>query len=654
MRVSWIFCFLVMIGNQLNACSSANNSVVDRGADASGKDDGALGISKAAGIQKTAEHEVWVDCDGEDGSGTQKSKFNNLFSAQREVRERLKNESRRGHVYVNVVGTCRLTQPLVIGEADSGTSTSQVIWRGEARPGTASSRWARILGSSRVTFDRTTEPGKSMWEAIIPPEGINGRDLYITTGVEGQLGMRAFRRAMNARSPEFKLDGKRFLNVGRDTTCSTAMSPFKLLPDRTGTGGAETLTVASGTKVPAGTQLVLMRAFGMERFPVSDFLIPSRNPQKQFAEKGLEIPIQERVRDVVCSDPYSGWGTKAPPWTAWFENLANKDFMDQPGEWALHGGKALYISESNRDPRFGELAHQKNLISFDGAKYVTFMDFEMGFTTWYNNYAYKAYRQTSTRTFRRDEAPRFESEPAAIQLKNSNNITIQKNAFRHLGGSGIQLVEGSNSNVIIGNLMLDVGITAIEVDARAEVMARGNQTLVDKKRFIEKAASNNDNISNNFIAKTGEKDWGGMGVLIGFAQDLNIMNNKILKTSYAGISSSGTLRNCWTPEAFDPNEDCWNRKNIKIEKNRVEQAMARSSDGGAIYVNGQQPGTTVINNIIIMDNLSNDPDGHFVTGLYFDTGSTGITAMSNKIPDPLGKGIHFNRYANDSVTENAV
>lgn len=381
-----------------------------------------------------------------------------------------------------------------------------------------------------------------------------------------------------------------------------------------------------------GASLVFMRTFGMGRLPTL--------PHSQNARR--IVPVYPWALAAYCEGGL--WNASRVPWIGWFENLRDTTYLDEDGEWARNGPNLLYQPRRGDAP-VAELARLPTLIRLQGARDIEIRNFELAFTAWDNDIAYDAARHVSTHLYRPDATGgEFIGKPAAIETLHTTRVRIVGNGLRHLGGTGIALIEGTRNSLVEGNLILDAGVNGIEVDSRAELLARGNLL---GGTTMGPASSEQDVIENNLLARIGEKDWVGIGIRIGFTKDLVVRNNEISQSSYSAISSGGTLRNCWRASmgAADPSPtiDCWNRAGTLIESNVIDRPMARSIDGAAIYVNGQQPGTYVRNNVIRnMPLLEDEEGGAIVTALYFDTGSTGMVVRFNAIPDPDGAGVFFN------------
>ncbi len=145
----------------------------------------------------------------------------------------------------------------------------------------------------------------------------------------------------------------------------------------------------------------------------------------------------------------------------------------------------------------------------------------------------------------------------------------------------------------------------------------------DRKPLGERGICKNIAFKNNYIARTGTVHCQSPAVLVYYSEAAEIEHNEIYDASYTGISLGwGWLATINTTA-----------KNNKIRYNKIDTFTQQASDGGGIYLLGNQSNTVVYGNYI-------KNQGNWVAGLYFDEGSVGITAEKNVIQN-CANTLHF-------------
>lgn len=122
-------------------------------------------------------------------------------------------------------------------------------------------------------------------------------------------------------------------------------------------------------------------------------------------------------------------------------------------------------------------------------------------------------------------------------------------------------------------------------------------------------------ISNNYITRVAELNWGSPGVHGYFTEGCNITHNEIWDLPYSAVCMGWGWNNYLDMTACRDN---------RINYNKLHDAMQRCLDGGGIYTLGRQPNSTQIGNHTY--NMPN-PLGAF----YTDTGTSYYTFRDNVI-----------------------
>lgn len=119
-------------------------------------------------------------------------------------------------------------------------------------------------------------------------------------------------------------------------------------------------------------------------------------------------------------------------------------------------------------------------------------------------------------------------------------------------------------------------------------------------------------VSNNLFERCAQQLWNTYPIWINFTYNVDVLHNEIYDAPYSGISIG------W---GWDRWPNVLVGKNT-IANNRIDNVMRYVNDGGGIYIFGKQWGTVLRENYIT--NVFN-----LEAGLYFDNGTTGVTANDN-------------------------
>jgi hypothetical protein len=190
--------------------------------------------------------------------------------------------------------------------------------------------------------------------------------------------------------------------------------------------------------------------------------------------------------------------------------------------------------------------------------------------------------------------------PGNVVFSGTSGLQLLGNTFEHLGAAGLQLSSASDS-VVRGNVVTDTSGNGIEIgDGTGVSLPSGNT------------------IDNNWVHHVAVDYGGGVGIFQGYATGDTIAHNQVNDVPYSGISSNwGWGR---TPTFSSGN---------KILNNLVFDHMQQHSDGGGIYVLGQE-GTSLATGLTISGNVVRNGNsaggGH---AIYTDGGSQYITMTGN-------------------------
>lgn len=201
--------------------------------------------------------------------------------------------------------------------------------------------------------------------------------------------------------------------------------------------------------------------------------------------------------------------------------------------------------------------------------------------------------------------------PGNVVFDHTSGLRITGSTFQHLGAAGLQLGRNTTGSVIQGNVFTDISANGLEI---------GNGTDADPADTSLLPSDNT--IADNWVHDVAVQYTGGVGIFQGYARDDVIEHNQVNDVPYSGISSNwGWGR---TPTKTQGN---------KILDNLVFDAMQQRSDGGDIYVLGQE-GDSLADGLLISGNVvrnGNSADGGHA--IYTDGGSQYITMTGNAMFD---------------------
>lgn len=209
--------------------------------------------------------------------------------------------------------------------------------------------------------------------------------------------------------------------------------------------------------------------------------------------------------------------------------------------------------------------------------------------------------------------------PAAVTVSRGDDITFTDDTFEHLGGTAVDLADGTQGSGVYSSLITDTaggGVYAGEVDDYFQ----NNPALM----------TTGDTIADNRISYVGQDYSDTVGVWAGYTRDLTVTHNDVGHTPYSGMSIGwgwGYASPC-SMQAAQGLSTCEHGTIYAggnyITDNYVHDVMNTLSDGGPIYTNGGQGGD-VVNGTIADSILSGNyvsVSNHTNNMLYQDEGSS--------------------------------
>ncbi|MGQ4511642.1 right-handed parallel beta-helix repeat-containing protein [Streptomyces sp. DW26H14] len=497
-----------------------------------------------------------------------------LEGARASVRARIARSPGRDLRVELLGGTYPMTSPLRLGAADSGRDGATVSW--EAAPG------ARPVLSGGETLRGWHENGDGTWSAPVPA-GTDARQLFVN-------GVRATR--------------------ARGAACSAAVCDA----DKDGMSGAKA-TGIDGWADATGPEAVIKVRWRMYRCRVTSVhgdRMTFAEPCWKNASSGTGRTGPSWDSTAVDSSGYTG--------VAWFENA--RELIDQPGEFAYDSGRrtVTYLPRPGEDMRHSETVApaSEHLVELDGAHDLSLSG--LGF-------AYAAYDQPDTAdgyvgtqaglTLTGESGPadmsgsHYTEPAAAVTVRGGRWVALERDTFSRLGGAGVIFQQGTRDSSVRHSRFTGISSGALyigDTDPHPTAALTGSGNTV----------------AYNTIDHTGLDYTDSVGIWAGYEQHLTLDHNTLRDLPYAGISVGWG----WN----QPNARTAELHGNRVTGNRISDVMRVADgqhDGGAIYTQGDQPGTVIADNYIDRAAYGNTQlDGN---GVYLDEQSSHITVEHNVV-----------------------
>jgi len=325
------------------------------------------------------------------------------------------------------------------------------------------------------------------------------------------------------------------------------------------------------------------------------------NSNSVWYENALELLDKsgEWYLDIHSSEEYNTLYYMPRPWENLETAYVTMPTLDNSVDIDGADGALVAISGTFLDAARNEVDTQVTNIRFDG---ITFAD-----TTWMRpstGYGVSDAQNNHIREHGDILAP------GAVTVEAANSIWFTGCTFTRLGINGLQMINGVQDSMIIGNHFYDISGNAINIGdpdtGAANAHAQGLNIM-----------QNND-ILNNFIHNIGVDYGSSAAISVGFAADMDMNHNEIFDIPYSGWHIGYGWSNHF------PN----NTKNMRLEYNFIHDNMnAGIFDGGAFYINGNTSGEGY--NYIQHNYVRKQMNAH--GALYPDEGATWFNFVENVI-----------------------
>ncbi len=543
---------------------------------------------------------IYVSPSGDDSAtGFANAPVKTITKAKELVRER--NEQFGGDITVHLAeGEYPVTDTLVFDENDGGQENGSVTWRSMDKENPAV-----LTGGADITEKWQPYPGNTNIYTVQIPDVTDVRQLYINDYP-----------AQRARSGYVYLAAESWDDT---ETAAYAEDGFIVKDD----------SFPILTK-PKYAEICYKVLWTVQRLPVKTVELQSG----QHIVK-MKQPYYSEAITMVCA------GMAHPQVGSQFYIENDLSLLDSPGEFYFDKDTSTmyYYPLENEDLDTAKcvVAKTQYLMTGGGAS----LDSKMKNLTFDGiGFRYGAYTEANVKGAVSFQAECLVDEglnsnpistgrilPAQISFTNTENLSFANCDISCMGSTAISYGEGVSNSKITGCVLRDNGGSAISI---------GSFLSVHEK---EKVAQN-ITVENNVVARPGIDFLSSPGISIYYSNGIQVKNNDIFDTPYSGISLG------W---GWGSNSSIDTSGNHLIEGNRIQRISQIVFDGGHIYMLSRMDGTVVKNNY-----LSDSTD---YGGIYFDTGSGGITVERNVIEKSTnwlfgGRGNATNSDGNPALNAN--
>ena len=362
----------------------------------------------------------------------------------------------------------------------------------------------------------------------------------------------------------------------------------------------------------------------------------------------LKFEAQDPERSKLFRRKYPMLGTafmSDPPKQQVYYLENAYEFIDAPGEWYLdESTNTLYYKAREGEnmatanvvaPRINTLF---SILGKNTKSKVGYMAFE-GLT-----FAHTNYLRPSEEGFLDLQAGMFNIEviaengrlgsnkfllwrpDAGFRVENAHHMKIRNCTFTQLAATGLDMVSGTNDDVVEGSVFYELGANGIMLgkfsqDSLTEIHIPYNPSDKDE-------ISTRDTLRYNLITNVTNEHQGAVGIAAGYPRYVVIENNEVSYTNYSGIS----IGYGWTTKETA-------MTNNKVNKNNIHHISRLLCDSGPIYTLSNQGTGSEIKENYLHDYAASEWSDYWVLPIYLDEGSSGFTVENNSYRNaPSGVG----------------
>jgi hypothetical protein len=549
---------------------------------------------------------LYVSPAGDDKNPATKEKPIRSLSHARDLVRQL-SQKMTGDVTVYLSGGIyRLAEPLTLEARDSGTNGHNIVYAavGDERP--------VISGGVQLTGWKQVDATKNLWSAPAPAEVKDTRQFYVN-GVRAQRARGLLPVSLTETSTGY--------------TASSAMMAKWRNP-------SDIEFVYTG-----GNPLWSEGSYGLgpwtePRCPVAGIegtTITMAQPCWDNSTKRVMLPSGQRPANLVGPASVG----KQP---AYIENAF--ELLGTPGQWYFdRKAKVIYyVPRPGEDLKKAdvEVPVLEKLISAHGTKdapvhNIVFSHLQFSYATWLTpntGDGFSEIQANVTITGKDGYATQglcklvpngtcpygaWTKIPGNVSFLYDHDIQFLNDAFAHLGAAGLDLGNGSQSDLVQGCVFTDISGNGLELGDVDLPLATGGEITSDNQ------------ILNNHLYEIAIEYHGGVAIYVGYAQRTTIKHQQIDHVPYTAVSFGW---GGWPDKIRQAGQANFSQKNA-FGHSLIFNHMLLLADGGAIYTQGLT-GPRLSEGEKIYGTVIHDQfgSGH---GIYTDNGSCNITIDHNVI-----------------------
>lgn len=572
----------------------------------------ALGSVTAARAATQAAY--YVSPDGSDANpGTLERPFQTIGKARDVVRTLTSTMTGDIVVYLRG-GTHQLASPVVLGPLDGGKDGNYVRYMNYA------DEKPLVTGGKPIGNWSIHDQGRNIWKATGVTERF--RQIYVNNA-----------KGIRARMPNLGTNGAH--NFYRLTKVDTAGRALNVSSN-----------YVSNWKNFNKVEMHLMIAWADATLRLSSATNLNNGVTR--------LNIQDPERTMLFNRPYPMLGiafSSNPPKQQAFYLENAYEFIDQPGEWYLDesNNTLYYMARSGDDMATATVVVPmlENLVTIEGAStskpvgYIAIKGIYFAHTT---------FMRPSKSGLLNLQAGQFNTAApggnkymlwrpnSALVVSNAQRLRIERNVFSQLAASGIDFVSGTRDNLIVGNVVADIGGTGVTVgkfaqDTLTEIHIPYNPA--DKNEI-----STRDTVRSNLVTNATTEIQGAIGIAAGYPRYVSIEHNEVSYTNYSGISVGFG----WTKSANAMTSN-------KINRNHIHHVARLLSDAGPIYTLSNQGTGSEIQYNYIHDLAGSSWADYWICPIYLDEGSSGFD-VSHNVFERAPSGVACNSCGTHTKSDN--
>ena len=290
----------------------------------------------------------------------------------------------------------------------------------------------------------------------------------------------------------------------------------------------------------------------------------------------------------------------------WIENSLST--LNSQGEWYYdNSSQMLYYYPENPEEinnLLFTIPQAEQLVKISDSENIRFNNISFAYSNW-NEPSYTGFLDGQATSYMKiaDGVTTWQTPIAAVEVSDSDGIEFMNCSIENIGSAAIKFDEYCDNILLYYNDIKNIAAGAI--------VAGSFSDSTEKKLHVPE----NITITDNVIDGIGKSYLGGVGIMVGYAQNLIVDHNEVNDGSYTGISVG------WGWGAVT------DMQNYQIRNNKVTNIIENHLyDGAGLYVLGTFQ--TTEKNRISGNYLEG---GHGYAGLYFDEKSNYFVAENNAI-----------------------